>query len=407
MTDESTPRWESMRVMLAPGDLLVAREGSAVVIARAEGPAQEAVFDQLLELCAASSRPVTDRSGEELVRQAAALATTAQPGDVPAFGLVTTAAAGLLVMVSGNLRVLVTAEGGGTVELDGSDSLLPVTRVLREAPSRITVAPDPASVEPDQRSNLAGGVVRAGALVLVPALSQGVDDPQTLVDLRPADSPPSVEETPVAEVVEDAEPSFTTFSLTEEPVQELVQEPVQDVSVESRPTEPEAAPAEPGHAKAAPLVRGIVCTRGHFNAPDARFCAHCGISMVHQTHNVVTGERPPLGVLVADDGRRYDLVQDFVIGRDPESSDEVRSGRSAPLFLEDPELSLSRVHARLVLDGWEVRLEDAGSANGTFLAAEGSDDWRQLDTGVATTITPGTRVRVGSRVLTYESHHKA
>ena len=64
------------------------------------------------------------------------------------------------------------------------------------------------------------------------------------------------------------------------------------------------------------------------------------------------------------------------------------------------------MHARLVLDGWEVRVEDAGSANGTFLADAGSDEWRRLEAGLPDHHHPGARLRMGSRVLTFESHHR-
>ena len=99
-------------------------------------------------------------------------------------------------------------------------------------------------------------------------------------------------------------------------------------------------------------VHGILCSRGHMNDPKARFCAVCGISMVHQTHNLVSGPRPPLGVIVLDDGSSFSLDHDYVIGRDPESSDLVQRGQARPLLIVDPTSQMSRVHARILLREW-------------------------------------------------------
>lgn len=159
-------------------------------------------------------------------------------------------------------------------------------------------------------------------------------------------------------------------------------------------------------AAGAKIVQGIVCSRGHFNRPDGKFCARCGISMVHQTHNIVSGERPPLGVLVLDDGSVFALRDDLVIGREPEASADVLNGSAQPLLLDDTALTLSRVHARVILDGWEVRVEDAGSANGTYVMGPSADAWTRLEPEQPTTIEPGSRLSVGGRTLTFESHQR-
>jgi hypothetical protein len=169
-------------------------------------------------------------------------------------------------------------------------------------------------------------------------------------------------------------------------------------------------PAGPGPApdeQNGPVVQGIVCARGHFNDPDARFCAICGIAMVQQTHNLVSGVRPPLGVLVLDDGATFVLDGTYVIGREPEVSDLVRTGRARPLMIDDPKRRLSRVHAVVVVVDWEVRVEDAGSRNGTRIRRSESSEWQQLSPEGATPIEPGTRIGVGGRELVFDSHFGA
>jgi pSer/pThr/pTyr-binding forkhead associated (FHA) protein len=164
----------------------------------------------------------------------------------------------------------------------------------------------------------------------------------------------------------------------------------------------EPAPAADGGVQ----VQGIVCSRGHFNDPTSIYCATCGISMVHQTHNLVPGPRPPLGVVVLDDGSVFPLSEDYVIGREPDNADDVRAGRALPLALDDPDALVSRVHARILLEGWDVRILDAGSSNGTFVAKPGDADWTRLVAQEPVTILPGTRVTMGSRSLVFDSYRK-
>jgi ribosomal protein L40E len=51
------------------------------------------------------------------------------------------------------------------------------------------------------------------------------------------------------------------------------------------------------------LVDGAMCGRMHFNPPDAMVCRQCGASMTG-TRNIRRQPRPPLGVLLVDDGQR-------------------------------------------------------------------------------------------------------
>jgi hypothetical protein len=66
------------------------------------------------------------------------------------------------------------------------------------------------------------------------------------------------------------------------------------------------------------FVPGVRCPRDHHNSPGARFCHRCGIRMgAHRSLVIVEGPRPPLGVLVLDDGDTFALVSDAIIGREP------------------------------------------------------------------------------------------
>ena len=119
------------------------------------------------------------------------------------------------------------------------------------------------------------------------------------------------------------------------------------------------------------LVDGALCARMHFNPPDALFCRECRASMREVTRNIRRQPRPPLGVLLVDDGRGYLLDRDYVIGREPLLDGDVAAGRAAPLPVTDAEGSVSRLHLRVSLVGWRVEVRDLGSANGSVLYRAG------------------------------------
>lgn len=149
------------------------------------------------------------------------------------------------------------------------------------------------------------------------------------------------------------------------------------------------------------LVVGVYCRRAHFNDPRMNYCTVCGISMAQATRSPVLGKRPALGVLVLDDGTMYPLVRNSVVGRIPETDETVQVGAASPMRLDDP--SVSRVHARIVLDGWDVCLIDEGSRNGSFLCLPG-ESWTRSPAGARAALLPGTVVAFGRRQLRYHSY---
>lgn len=154
------------------------------------------------------------------------------------------------------------------------------------------------------------------------------------------------------------------------------------------------------------MVEGVVCRAGHFGDPEETSCRTCGAARESGAERV-TQPRPPLGVLVTDEGSVFTLTGDYVLGRDPGRAPAVLSGAAAPLVLRDEEHSTSRVHARLTLSGWTVRVSDGGSANGTFVSRSGpAGPWTPVDTGTGTRLYPGDRVRVGHRQLLFDCYHE-
>ncbi|HTX27715.1 MAG TPA: FHA domain-containing protein [Streptosporangiaceae bacterium] len=155
----------------------------------------------------------------------------------------------------------------------------------------------------------------------------------------------------------------------------------------------------------APVVLGIYCKSGHFNDPEARYCAVCGIGMAQLTKIPQEGKRPPLGVLILDDGSVCQLDTDYVMGREPTLDKSVADGRARPLRLGGASDLVSRIHARVELDGWQVYVSDLNSANGTFVALPGESAATKLAPGVRTPLVAGAQIRLGDAYgLRYDSH---
>ena len=174
--------------------------------------------------------------------------------------------------------------------------------------------------------------------------------------------------------------------------------PLAGAKVAARPA---GARDQPAHV----VVKGFRCSRNHLNDPRVSFCSVCGIRMDQRTGILVDGRRPPLGLLVLDIGATFVLDDNYLLGRNPETDEAVVSGRLRPIRLDDDSGTLSRVHAEIRLQGWDVVLVDRGSANGTYVAAAQQPGWTRLAPRAAFVLAPGTHVRTGRRMFTFESAH--
>jgi pSer/pThr/pTyr-binding forkhead associated (FHA) protein len=124
--------------------------------------------------------------------------------------------------------------------------------------------------------------------------------------------------------------------------------------------------------------------------------------MNERTGVLVLGERPPLGLLVFDSGTTYTVDAEYLIGRTPEVDERVRTGELRPIAVEDHTDSMSRVHAEVRLDGWDVMIVDSGSSNGTFIAPPG-EDFARLAPGEARRVVPGAKVRLGETTFVFQT----
>jgi len=335
-----------------PGAGVIARHGALVAVTDSRGQDPDPLLGVLTEVAAAAG------DGRDLVRMAAraALGCTGQPAWACA-GV--TADDGMAVLVHGAAVATVSVDGAGEVALTASDSVIPVTRTFTGASISVELAVgNPAP--PDLRCWLGDGVVHGGGLALTAA---GVAEPAIAAEI-------------MQDTLLDIVPSQLTGGLSVEVTRN-----------------------QPASDRSAVVVEGVLCASEHFNDPEARACRQCGTSLDQQPRSVLRRQRPPLGVLVFDDGTRVTLDGDYVLGREPVLDFDVMAGRARPLRISDPEGTVSRLHLRVSLVGWQVEVSDLGSANGSVLRAPGEE--RTLAPFEPIVLEPGTRIGIGHRSMQY------
>jgi pSer/pThr/pTyr-binding forkhead associated (FHA) protein len=123
-----------------------------------------------------------------------------------------------------------------------------------------------------------------------------------------------------------------------------------------------------------------------------------------QVGPLVEGPRPPLGIIIFDDGTTVVVDSDLLLGREPDNDPAVVSGGARAVVIDDPVRTISRVHAGILLEGWTVKAVDRGSANGTFVAGPTDQDWVELVPHRPAVIKPGTRLRLGHRAFLLDSY---
>ena len=149
------------------------------------------------------------------------------------------------------------------------------------------------------------------------------------------------------------------------------------------------------------IVLAVLCPSGHVNPPRSPVCRVCRqpVEPAQQPRPVT---RPALGRLRLSNGEVYVLDRGFLLGRNPTP----RSAASGPapnvLRLPSRDGDVSRNHAEIRLEGWQVIVADLGSTNGTYLSGPGITP-RVLSGGEEQVVEPGCVVTLAHDVwITYE-----
>ncbi len=147
----------------------------------------------------------------------------------------------------------------------------------------------------------------------------------------------------------------------------------------------------PASSAVAVTSTGRACRRAPAATPGSR----------RAPGNRCRGTRPPLGVLVADDGAIYRLDRNYLVGSNSTRDPTVGGGLARPLVLTGSDISGS--HAELRLTDWDLTVVDRGSATGTSIYEPGATEWARLRPYEPRVVSPGTHMAFGQRVVTYLS----
>jgi hypothetical protein len=395
------------------GQGVIARYGPLVAVTDGHGPEPDPLLGALAEAAASA-----DDGGHFVLRAArAVLGCYGQPAWACA-GITTDG--GVAVLVHGGAVATVRIDGSPEITLTASDSVIPVSRKFAGGTVILSLSVgDPAA--PDPQYWLGDGVVCGGGL----AVTVTADVGEMAMPVPDAPAPAVVPQHPVRPSVpstvldiDAAGPAGAMAGMrhsgatinsddwfTHEPPAGLASGHLP--TADTPETGTSAAGAQAGETAGgddpdAVLVDGVLCPRDHFNDPSARVCRQCGIGLDQPPRNIERRQRPPLGVLVLDDGTRVTLDVDYVVGREPVFDSDVIDGRARPLRVNDPNGTVSRLHLRISLVGWQVEVSDLGSANGSVLQSSGAE-W-PLAPFEPTVIEPGARIGIGHRSMQYVAY---
>ena len=148
------------------------------------------------------------------------------------------------------------------------------------------------------------------------------------------------------------------------------------------------------------VVLAVVCPAGHPSPPRSPSCRACRVPLADQQPRAVA--RPALGRLRLSTGEVHVLDRGFLLGRSPVPRPGTVGPEPNVLRLISRDGDVSRTHAEIRLEGWQVIVADLGSTNGTYLSAPGLPP-RVLSGGEEQVIEPGCVVTLAHDVwIAYE-----
>ncbi|MDP1819968.1 MAG: FHA domain-containing protein, partial [Acidimicrobiales bacterium] len=100
----------------------------------------------------------------------------------------------------------------------------------------------------------------------------------------------------------------------------------------------------------------------------------------------------------------YTVATDYIIGREPSDDPAVARGATG-LAIDDADRTVSRVHAELRIEGWDLYVLDRGSSNGTFLLHP-HETSRERVGPEPMYVPPGAMLQLGQRTLSFEPYHQ-
>jgi len=456
-------RLDTARAVVLPGPGAVVRLPGLLGLLRLEGDGDNdpshghGHLARLVEICTEISGSTPCAPGRPLARRLARWLGSLDPG--PDLGIVSATENGLALFLHGAVDAVLDGE-----RYSAADSGAWLDRLLPHPGGPVVLLPtDHPALDAHRRAvfDLRGGVVPAGAVLLVPRsghvpaalvqpgssvvapglrsgpIPRGDISPGPAGDAEPAPvggpggdadpgwPGPEPEPVPVGGPGADAEPDADPGGPGPAPERPsgppptARPEPAVTSATPAPPTVVEVAPplllrpvpaavrvasilgVDPDEPPRAPLEAGEPRTvpKGPL-APEP--AGEPATAMLAPPAGEPSGARAPRGVLVFDDGSRVAVDGDYLLGRMPQVDPRVRRGQLLALPVDDPQAQLSRGHLVLRLDGWEVCATDE-SRNGTLVAWPAEDSWSRMPPHRPLRLVPGTRVRVGGRTFVFEA----
>jgi hypothetical protein len=421
------------QVEVVVGSHAVARVAGAVVVVAHRGsgkltPDSPAVvaLESLAELIRETAEQQPTGHGALVARQATRWlmkhAEQISPGEPIDFGILSAAeTGGVAIFLHGGVTAVQAGEHG-IEHYRGSDAAFTVDRVATVPTRAVALFVDDSRGRiPDLPAErgigwLVEGIAQAGGAIVWSDAVRGRSAPSPVRgEAPPRRTPPPtarIDSEPVDRPATEPEPHLTETQMSTAMLDSAAEQPpidLHEAQTQVGGTNPAPQPDPDlqrrleATAKATALtvkVMGFKCARAHPSDPRSAFCTVCGMP-VDQTQALIEVVRPPLGMLVLDDGMTYMMAADAVLGRDPEHSEPAHRGL-VPLKIDDSSGGMSRAHAEVLLVNWDVSVVDRGSTNGTRTRLPGYRDWIRLTPNQPVVLVPGTEVMIGNRVLRFE-----
>lgn len=356
----------TLRVSIEPGGDLVGRFGDTVVLISRAG-ATDASANELLGLVAdlAADR---EAAATEVAARLAGWVLGHIAGDVAPFGIVVPVPDGVVVFLRGPVRCTVGASDG-IRHLSGEHALTWVDQILPGTFDWLAVGVvEGRAVQADPVSDLQAGVVPGQGFVLSGVSGPGQVAPSGAAAASSAGDEWRSNGTPSGPA--EPQPVPADFGEFEEP---------------ARP-----APSADLDPASGTVASGAMPLDGPDRGQDA--------------HRPATGPAMAVayfGELRSQDGLVVVLDRPYVLGREPTNDPRVRNGEADSVRLYDPDNVISRVHAYVTVVGGTVLVQDANSAQGTYIGGPGAAEWTRLGPE-PTPLPPGWALRIGQHIFTLQ-----